>query len=249
MELAEIVHLEEASLNGLPALKTQFYDGWILRMSNGYTRRANSVVPLFHSTHSLDEKIDYCESTYAQASLPCIFKLTPASYPQNLDKRLEELGYTSDAETLVQMAPLNFCPEKPATVRLFEAPDGPFIQTWEALSPRNEQIEILKTLLKHIATPSIYAVAYQGETAVGYARAALTGNFLGLFDLLVAPDYRNRGLGKDLVNARLWWAYKQGAKMVYLQVMENNLPARNLQGKFEFRESYRYWYRVQSRAF
>ena len=45
-----VVALEEAALNGLPALQTEFYDGWIVRMSEGYSRRANCVVPLYGST-------------------------------------------------------------------------------------------------------------------------------------------------------------------------------------------------------
>ena len=45
-----VATLEEAALNGLPALQTEFYDGWIVRMSEGYSRRANCVVPLYEST-------------------------------------------------------------------------------------------------------------------------------------------------------------------------------------------------------
>ena len=34
-----VARLEEAALNGLPTLQTEFYDGWIVRMSEGYSRR------------------------------------------------------------------------------------------------------------------------------------------------------------------------------------------------------------------
>jgi len=34
---------EELSANAHPALKTIIYDGWILRFSDGYTNRSNSV--------------------------------------------------------------------------------------------------------------------------------------------------------------------------------------------------------------
>ena len=84
----DIRHLEEASLEGLPALRSDHYDGWLLRFADGYSRRANSVAPLAPSTIDLDEKIRYCESVNARAGLPCIFKLTEASTPDGLDEAL-----------------------------------------------------------------------------------------------------------------------------------------------------------------
>lgn len=60
-----VARLEEAALNGLPALQTEFYDGWIVRMAEGYSRRANCVVPLYESTTPLQEKLVHCEAAYA----------------------------------------------------------------------------------------------------------------------------------------------------------------------------------------
>ena len=79
-----VARLEEAALNGLPALQTEFYDGWIVRMSEGYSRRANCVVPLYESTTPLQEKLVHCEAAYARASLPCLFKIFPACQPEDL---------------------------------------------------------------------------------------------------------------------------------------------------------------------
>jgi len=39
--------VEERSLNAWPSLHQMLYDGWVLRFSNGYTRRANSVSPIY----------------------------------------------------------------------------------------------------------------------------------------------------------------------------------------------------------
>ena len=45
--IKEILQIEELSINAFPAILTELYDGWILRYSNGYTYRGNSVNPLY----------------------------------------------------------------------------------------------------------------------------------------------------------------------------------------------------------
>ena len=82
-----IQQIEEASMNAWPALQTKVYDGWILRFTNGYTRRANSVNPLYPSKIDLKRKIEYCQRLYEQKNLPTIFKITESVYPHNLDSQ------------------------------------------------------------------------------------------------------------------------------------------------------------------
>jgi len=77
--------LEEIGANGHVALNVMQYDGWLLRFSNGYTSRANSVCVLYPSTRPVEEKIAYCEKCYAEQGLPTIFKVT------DLDKEFSDL--------------------------------------------------------------------------------------------------------------------------------------------------------------
>jgi hypothetical protein len=115
-----IVSLEEAALNGLPALRTQYYDGWILRFADGYSRRANSVTPLYHSTMPLERKLAHCESIFEAAALPCIFKMTNASQPQDLDRHLKLAGFERDADTVVQTRMIDAGFSMPSEVELRE---------------------------------------------------------------------------------------------------------------------------------
>jgi ribosomal protein S18 acetylase RimI-like enzyme len=66
---------------------------------------------------------------------------------------------------------------------------------------------------------------------------------LGLFCLAVDPARRRAGIGTALVRALMRAAGRevQGA---YLQVEEDNLPARALYGGLGFTEAYRYCHRV-----
>ena len=62
--------VEKAYLKGWPALREEVLDGWLLRFSGGYTRRANSVHPLAAGTQPLADKIARCEKLYEEAGLP-----------------------------------------------------------------------------------------------------------------------------------------------------------------------------------
>ena len=46
--------LEEIQFNAWPAFQTLIYEGWIVRLTNGYTKRANSVNILDDSRMSID---------------------------------------------------------------------------------------------------------------------------------------------------------------------------------------------------
>lgn len=63
-----IQKIEELSLNAWPSLQTIVYDGWILRFAEGYTRRSNSINPIYLSTISIEDKIHKC-SVFFQLKL------------------------------------------------------------------------------------------------------------------------------------------------------------------------------------
>ena len=88
-----ITQLEELSINAWPSLQTMLYDGWVIRFSNGYTKRANSSNPLYGGVLAVDEKIDACEKLYSDRHIATVFKLTAASYPAGLDRILSARGY------------------------------------------------------------------------------------------------------------------------------------------------------------
>ena len=67
--------IEEAGLNSWPALQQLLFDGWLVRFAQGYTKRANSVTPLYPSLQPYEEKIAWCEHIYKEKQLPPVFRL------------------------------------------------------------------------------------------------------------------------------------------------------------------------------
>src|SRR5215475_10560663 len=85
--------IEEASLNAWPALQQMLFDGWLLRFTKGYTKRANSVNPLYRSSMHVEEKIALCERLYAEKEQPTIFRLPSFASPVHHDHLLARPRY------------------------------------------------------------------------------------------------------------------------------------------------------------
>ena len=49
--------IEEICLNTWSSLQQILYDGWILRFANSYTKRANSINPLYKASKNVYEKV------------------------------------------------------------------------------------------------------------------------------------------------------------------------------------------------
>ncbi|OQY83788.1 MAG: hypothetical protein B6D41_16455 [Chloroflexi bacterium UTCFX4] len=242
-----ITALEELSLNAFPALKTVLYDGWILRFSNGYSRRANSVQPLYLPKQSLDEKIAYCENVYHAQNLPVVFKMTRAAQPPQLDAELESRGYHLEADTLVQtceLAPRNFL--RAGDVEIYETWSEEWFDAFCRMNqPNPAHRDTLKQIFQMIVPQTAYALLREHGAVCACGLGVHQEKFLGLFDIVVDKDFRQRGYGRKIVSQLMAWGKQNGAQTTYLQVIANNTPARNLYAQLGFVEQYGYWYRVR----
>lgn len=239
--------LEQLSLNAWPAFHTLLLDGWVVRFAAGYTRRANSVNPLFPSQTPFPEKVAWCEELYRARGLPVIFKMTPACQPAELDGFLETRGYALEAPTSVQTLDLrSFSGDSPAGLLLGPHPGEDWLAAFarmSALQPRSEAVH--RRILAAIQPSACYAAFQVEGQIVAGGLGVLENGFIGLYDILVDPDFRRRGLGEAVCRGLLSWAHQKGARASYLQVMLNNPPALSLYARLGYRESYRYWYRVK----
>ncbi len=238
--------LEELSLNAWPSLKTSLYDGWVLRFADGYTKRANSVSPLYQSTESLDKKIDECEIQYGLKNLPTIFKITQESYPEYIDKRLEDRGYRKLDETSVRILDLENYHYRGFSDVVAESQ---FNESWingyfkcSNTMDMGTQISA-KRLLDNIYGKVICVSKHIDGQIVGCGFGAIERDCIGIFDIVVDKCFRGNGYGKDIMDGILSEAKMLGVKTAYLAVVVGNQPAENLYSKIGFTEVYRYWYR------
>jgi N-acetylglutamate synthase len=242
-----IRQIEELSMNAWPALQTLLYDGWVLRFANGYTKRANSIHPLYPSSSDVREKIAACEQLYRNRNQSCVFKMTPSVQPNGLDMVLEQRGYQLDSPTSVRLLDLSRF-EESLTYR--SNMSGTMSENWLADCCRLSGIEarhhptFKKILESPRAETGFFSIEEDGET-IACGMGAVQDKFVGLFDIVTDANFRNQGYGYQLVSDLLAWGKERGAQTAYLQVMLNNPPALRLYSKLGFKESYHYWYRIE----
>ncbi|MCB0154059.1 MAG: GNAT family N-acetyltransferase [Anaerolineae bacterium] len=238
--------IEEQALNAWPARQQLFYDGWVLRFANGYTKRANSVNPLYPGDgRPVAQKIEHCLKLYEAAQMPAVFRLTPLAEPEDLDAQLAARGFVKQSLTSVQIIAL----EGLSTIASPNFHFWPtFSSAWaaefERLHGPTANSAAHRAILQAILPSRCFATLTVAEV-VACGLAVLENDRVGLFDIVTAASQRRRGFGQALILNMLHWAKTQGATTAYLQVETGNQPALALYKKIGFRELYRYWYRVQ----
>jgi len=240
-------HIEEAGLNSWPALQQLLFDGWLVRFARGYTKRANSVTPLYPSLLPVEEKIAWCEHLYQEKQLPAIFRLLSFSEEsQHLDQLLAQRGYSALDRTLVwsRQLPDEPAPANPA-LRAMTLAD--WLLIYGQFSDRYRTLQhVHRELLERIASPILYAAFYEQDVCVACGLGVLEHEAFGLFDIVTDPEQRRKGYGMQLVTNMLDWGKQHGAQSAYLQVVETNRAAQQLYAKLGFQERYQYWYRLQT---
>jgi GNAT superfamily N-acetyltransferase len=239
-----IRHLEEISLNAWPAFQTLLHDGWVIRFADGFSRRSNSVNPLYPPRGHVAENIRLCESLYRERGQRTIFKLTPAAEPRGLEQILSGEGYRPEAETAVQTLPLQQAAVPAgADVVLEEDPAGDWISALCALNayePRH--IETVRALTRSIRPRRMFASVRSGGRIIACGLGVLRQGFLAVFDIVVEKEFRRRGYGRQIMHGLLGWGKRMSAGTAMLQVMADNPAALEMYAGLGFREGYRYVY-------
>ncbi|MBM7563639.1 GNAT family N-acetyltransferase [Paenibacillus sacheonensis] len=250
------VAIEEMTMNAWPAQQTAVRGGWVLRLAEGYTKRANSVHPFYACEGSADTlacKIDACESFYHRAGQDTIFKLTPFA-PSGLDQALEARGYVLESHSRVMLVSdfTNIHAAAASEPGIKVECEDRLSYGWLDLMCRFNGIPACSEgsaarIMHAITMRTGYFTLYVHGMPAACGMAVIEGAYVGLYSIVTSPSYRRTGLGESLIRHMLQWAGTKGASQSYLQVEQDNAAANRLYAKFHFEELYPYWYRVKRR--
>ncbi len=236
---ADELALQRVEAASLRAAETAELDGWLLRADHGFTRRANSVLPLRRLRRPLDDALAQAAQWYAARDLVLRVQV-PLAARRLLDAALAERGWPAELHTLVQARRLDVATSAPpADVVITAQPDDTWLTVYRGgrgLAPS------ARALLTRHDTVGFAALRRDGRT-VAVGRGAVDDGWLGVMAVEVDPNYRRAGLARS-VTAALWaWGAAHGAKRSYLQVAADNESARALYAALGYWTHHDYHYR------
>ncbi len=244
--------LERVMAAGWPAVETARVGDWLLRASAGYTRRANSVLPIGDPGLELSAAVDRAERWYAERGLPCQWSLHgPLGFSERddpLGRLLLDRGYTTQAPTLVLTAATASAPAVaeagPSSLEIHVLREPP--HAWWTLGDQraaaSPQHRAAAERVVTAAPEQLFVEAREGDTVAGVARVAFAHVWAGLTGLTVHPDHRRRGIARRLVAECLREARGRDIRSAYLQVEADNAAALELYRRLGFEPHHEYRY-------
>ncbi|WP_405990951.1 GNAT family N-acetyltransferase [Streptomyces sp. NBC_00986] len=220
---------------------------WELRAAAGYTRRANSVLPLGDPGPPLDEALTAVRRWYGDRGLPAYIQTaTGAEGTQELlCAELERRGWTREvtAELWVgALAPVADRADASGVVLSRSADEA-----WLARYQRKGVSEVALKVLG--SGPSVWFATVPGEGAepAAIGRCVVDGRWAGFAAVEVDPALRRRGLGSVVMAALASRALEEGASAAWLQVEAENVGARALYSGMGFSAHHAYHHYRDSR--
>lgn len=242
-----IAALEAIAAPGWRGLEEHRLGGWLLRAGNGFTGRANSVLPLGEPDRSRTEALDYVVGWYADRGLPPLFQL-PMPLAAELDEELAGAGWRGFSPVRFLIAPLDrvlaACPERTdlPPVQHDPTPSEDWLTGYQyrgAVLPDGA-----RTVLTNADEPTFASVS-DGERLLVVGRGVVHQGWLGVTAVTVPAAGRRRGLGTHLMNGLVRWGRARGARHCYLQVAGENADALRFYDRLGFVIHHRYHYRIK----
>ncbi|MDA5286749.1 GNAT family N-acetyltransferase [Streptomyces sp. Isolate_45] len=222
---ASFEELARVTARAWAPLESEPLGEWTLRASGGFTRRANSALPLGDPGIPLDEALGRVTSWYAERDLPAYVQASTGSAgtQELLCAELERRGWVNEVSAEVRiggLAPVADLDADVSDVRLTRTPD----EAWLGRYGKVRDPDLARRML--VAGPSVWFASLSDGRAVG--RCVVDGRWAGFGAVTVAPEHRRRGLATAVMRALARRALEEGASAAWLQVETDNPGARAL---------------------
>ena len=238
---ASYAELAQVAARAWRPVESELLGGWELRAASGFTRRANSVLPLGDPGVPLDEALSTVRRWYGDRGLPAYIQTaTGAEGGQELlCAELERRGWVREVTAELwtgALAPLADRAEAGDVVLAREADEA-----WLARSRRKGVSEVALKVLG--SGPSVWFATVAGApggapAAIG--RCVVDGRWAGFAAVEVDPGQRRKGLATTVMAALARRALDEGASAAWLQVEEDNAGARALYARLGFSAHHAY---------
>lgn len=243
---ATFPELARATARAWQPVESEQLGDWQLRAAAGFTRRANSVLPLGDPGRPLDEALAHVNAWYAERGLPAYIQISTGNEgtQEALAAALEQRGWTREVSALVRtgaLAPLGDPARPPeeqvSRVALSRSCDAAWCARYQRFGTPDPAV--LKVLG---SGPSTWfaTVRGPGDVPAAIGRCVVDGRWAGFMAIEVDPAARRQGLAGAVMTALARRALDEGASAAWLQVEEDNTAARALYDGMGFRTHHSY---------
>ncbi|MFF0888597.1 GNAT family N-acetyltransferase [Streptomyces sp. NPDC003456] len=227
---ASYEELARVAARAWPPVESERLGDWELRAASGFTRRANSVLPLGEPDLPLDEALDAVRRWYGARGLPAYVQTaTGAEGTQELlGAALEERGWVREVTAELWVGPLAPVadvagPEEPPEVVLSREAGEDWLARYRRKGVGEAALRVLH------GGPSVWFATVPGPSGpAAIGRCVVDGRWAGFAAVEVDPALRRRGLGTAVMAALARRALDEGASAAWLQVETDNAAARAL---------------------
>ena len=244
-----VEELELIAAKCWPARKERNLNGWILRVHDGVTARANSVHPYTSKKDAeFENMINEVISFYQEYGYPPIFKMTEFCNPDGLDEILENLDFGVEMRTHFQVSDIkNLTSIVPIVdVHIDTEPIPEWFDAYFEFSEFSDNaMAARRGIITDIKLKKALASVRMSGSIVGIGLGVLYKEWLGLFSITTSPQHRRNGIALSVNHAIAKWGEEHGATRAFLQVEEENKTAQALYEKLGFELSYEYYYKIQ----
>lgn len=246
---ADVLDLERIAARGWCGTTEERRGDWLLRAADGFTGRANSVLPLGPPDRPLDDALAEVERFYAGHGLRPLFQVPECPATDALDTVLDRRGWVAFNPTSVMVADLAAARDaatRAGSGRVWPAArmaDNPSDDWLIGYRYRGAALPTTAAAVLQSGTGPVFATLTGPAGRVAVARAVVTDGWLGVTAVTVEESARRSGAGTAVMADLLDWGAAHGADRVYLQVARENQPARALYARLGFVDHHGYHYR------
>ncbi|MFJ3101573.1 GNAT family N-acetyltransferase [Streptomyces sp. NPDC086835] len=239
---ADFQELARVTARAWQPVESERLGDWELRASAGFTRRANSVLPLGDPGMPLDDALARVRDWYAARGLPAYVQTATgaAGTQEELCAELEARGWRAEVSAQVQVGGLAAVGDLDADVSRVTLSRS-FDEAWLRRYQRSgvPGPHVLKVLG---SGPSVWFASIPGEggTPAAIGRCVVDARWAGFMAVEVDPAYRRQGLAKAIMAALARRALEEGASAAWLQVESDNDGGRALYAGMGFRVHHHY---------
>ncbi|MFJ9564292.1 GNAT family N-acetyltransferase [Streptomyces fuscichromogenes] len=237
--------LARVAARGWRPVESEPLGEWELRAAAGFTRRANSVLPLGDPGLPLDAALATVRRWYGERGLPAYVQTaTGAEGTQELlCAELERRGWVREVSAELWTGALAPVADRAAGAGVLLSREAG--EDWLARYRRKGVSEVASKVLR--SGPSVWFATVpadpgevSGAVPAAIGRLVVDGRWAGFAAVEVDPELRRRGLATEVMAALARRALAEGASAAWLQVETDNEGARALYGRLGFTAHHTY---------